>query len=174
MLLSAFLNNGGTLASVFYVGVNVARSPIRVPGDPVMPDISRGTRSADTLEGGDGIDFLSGRGGRDTFWTAETAERLPERRARDAISLTGGEDADWFVFGRSDVITDFSIEEGDTILFRASRDLSFDDLNIRQAGSDTIVSVGRARMRLEDFTDTLTEDSFNFAYVPGETELDLL
>lgn len=184
--LSAFIDNGGSLASVFLVN-GPSSGP---PGDPVLPDIIRSTRRADTLEGDDGVDFMYGRGGRDTLNGEAGTDFLSGGGGRDALNggvgtdflnggggrdtMTGGDGADWFVFGRRDVITDFSIAEGDSILFRASRDLSFDDLNIRQVGSDTLVSVGRARMRLEDFNDTLTEDSFNFAYVPGETELDLL
>ncbi|MGI9514370.1 MAG: CHRD domain-containing protein, partial [Anderseniella sp.] len=131
-----------------------------------------GSRRADTLDGDDGIDFMYGRGGRDTMNGGAGTDLLNGGGGRD--TLTGGEDADWFVFGRRDTITDFNVAEGDTILFKASSGLSFDDLNIRQVGSDTLVAIGRARMRLEDFTDTLTEDSFNFAYVPGETELDLI
>ncbi len=170
--LTAFLGNDSTLASVFYVGAPAPGSQSGIPSDPEMPEITRGTRSADTLDGTDGVDFLSGRGGRDVLTGGDGGDFLNGGRGRDI--LTGGEGADWFVFGRRDVITDFNIEEGDTILFKASRELTFDDLNIRQVGPDTLVSVGRARMRLEDFTDTLTEDSFNFAYVRGETELDLL
>ncbi len=184
--LSAFIDNGGSLASVFFAN-GPSSGP---PGDPVLPNIIRGTRGADTLDGDDGIDFIHGRGGRDTINGGVGTDLLNGGSGRDTLNggagtdflnggggrdtLTGGDDADWFVFGRRDTITDFSIAEGDTILFRASRNLSFDDLNIRQVGTDTLVSVGRSTMRLEGFTDTLTEDSFNFAYVRGETELDLL
>lgn len=170
--LTSFLDNGGALTSVFYVGASASGSQSGSPVDPVLPEISRGTRRADTLEGGDGVDIMSGRGGRDILNGGDGNDFLNGGRGRDI--MTGGDGADWFVFGRRDTITDFNIEDGDTILFKASRDLTFDDLNIRQVGSDTLVSVGRAKMRLEDFTDTLTEDSFNFAYVRGETELDLL
>lgn len=170
--LTAFLDNGGDLASVFYVGTPSPAPQSAPPGEAVLPDITQGTRSADTLIGDDSIDFISGRGGRDTLIGGAGGDFLNGGRGRD--TMTGGEGADWFVFGRRDVITDFSIEDGDSILFKASRDLTFDDLNIRQVGSDTLVSVGRAKMRLEDFTETLTEDNFNFGYVPGETELDLL
>lgn len=166
--LSAFIDNGGSLASVFFAN-GPSSGP---PGDPVLPDIIRGTRRADTLDGDDGVDFMYGRGGRDTLNGGAGTDFLNGGGGRD--TLTGGDDADWFVFGRRDTITDFNVAEGDIILFRASSSLDFDDLNIRQVGSDTLVSIGRARMRLEDFTDTLTEDSFNFAYVTGETELDLL
>ncbi|MEO9877359.1 MAG: calcium-binding protein [Anderseniella sp.] len=170
--LTSFLDNGGDLTSVFYVGAPSGAQRSELPADPVLPEIIRGTRRADTLEGGDGVDFMSGRGGRDILNGGDGNDFLNGGRGRDI--MTGGDGADWFVFGRRDTITDFSIEDGDTILFKASRDLTFDDLNILQVGSDTLVSVGRAKMRLEDFTDTLTEDSFNFAYVRGETELDLL
>jgi Ca2+-binding RTX toxin-like protein len=170
--LTSFLDNGGALTSVFYVGASPSGAQSGSPVDPVLPEITRGSRSSDTLDGGDGVDFISGRGGRDILNGGDGDDFLNGGRGRDI--MTGGDGADWFVFGRRDVITDFSIEDGDSILFKASRDLTFDDLNIRQVGSDTLVSVGRAKMRLEDFTDTLTEDNFNFAYVPGETELDLL
>ncbi len=170
--LTAFLDNGGALSSVFYVGAPSPDQQSAVPIDPVLPEITRGTRSADTLEGGDGVDFISGRGGRDILNGGDGDDFLNGGRGRDI--MTGGDGADWFVFGRRDVITDFSIEDGDSILFKASRDLTFEDLSIRQVGSDTLVSVGRAKMRLEDFSDTLTADSFNFAYIRGETELDLL
>lgn len=169
--LTTFLDNGGALSSVFYVGTPSPAPQSAPPGEAVLPEMTRGTRSADTLNGDDGIDFISGRGGRDILNGGAGGDFLNGGRGRD--TMTGGEGADWFVFGRKDVITDFSIEDGDSILFKASRDLTFDDLGIRQVGSDTLVSVGRAKMRLEDFTDTLTEDSFNFGYVPGETELDL-
>ncbi|NNJ75885.1 MAG: hypothetical protein HKP56_12070, partial [Anderseniella sp.] len=155
-----------------YVSAPAPGSQSQVPASSILPEIARGSRRADTLDGGDGIDFMSGRGGRDILNGGTGTDFLNGGRGRDI--MTGGDGADWFVFGRRDVITDFSIEDGDSILFKASRDLTFDDLNIRQVGSDTLVSVGRAKMRLEDFTDTLTEDNFNFAYVRGETELDLL
>ncbi|WP_108883271.1 calcium-binding protein [Anderseniella sp. Alg231-50] len=170
--LTAFLGTGGDLSSVFYVGTPSPAPQSGPPGIPALPEITRGTRRADTLEGGDDSDFQYGRGGRDTLDGGAGSDFLNGGRGRD--TMTGGDGADWFVFGRRDTIIDFNIAEGDTILFRASRGLTFDDLNIRQVGSDTLVSIGRARMRLEDFTDTLTEDSFNFAYVPGETEFDLL
>ncbi|MEO9877360.1 MAG: calcium-binding protein [Anderseniella sp.] len=184
--LSDYIDNGGSLASVFYAS-GPSSGP---PGDPVLPEIYRGTRRADTFDGDDGVDFMNGRGGRDTLNGGGGTDLLYGGGSRDTLNggagtdfldggrgrdiLTGGDDADWFVFGRRDTITDFSMAEGDTILFRASAGLDFDDLNIRQIGSDTLISVGRSTMRLEDFSDTLTADSFNFAYVRGETELDLL
>ncbi|MGI9511898.1 MAG: calcium-binding protein, partial [Anderseniella sp.] len=69
--LSAFIDNGGSLASVFFANGPSSRLPgdpsSSLPGDPVLPDIIRGSRRADTLDGDDGIDFMYGRGGRDTM-----------------------------------------------------------------------------------------------------------
>jgi Ca2+-binding RTX toxin-like protein len=163
-----YLNNGGSLGSVFYVGVPSSESqPVQT-----IPVVSRGTRQNDALDGGDHVDFLYGGRGRDTLDGGAERDFLNGGRGRDI--LTGGEDADRFLFGRNDTITDFSIEEGDKILFKAKKNLTFEDLDIQQDGTDTIVSVGRAKMYLKDFTGTLTEDSFNFGYVRGETDIDML
>lgn len=170
--LTDYLDNGGALTSVFYGALPSTDPQSGIPTDPVMPEIIRGTRRSDNLEGGDGIDFMFGRGGRDTLDGGAGRDLLDGGGGRDR--LTGGEDADFFVFGRGDRIMDFSVDEGDKILFNARRGLDFDDLTIRQFGSDTIVSVGRARMRLEDFNEPLTEDSFNFAYNPRDIDIDLL
>jgi Ca2+-binding RTX toxin-like protein len=171
--LTNYLDNGGTLASIF-PGLPSASALAQsaAPAASVTPVVSKGTGRNDTLDGGDGVDFLFGGRGRDNLNGGAERDFLNGGGGRDI--LTGGEDADRFLFGRNDTITDFSTEEGDKILFKAKKNLTFDDLNIQQDGFDTIVSVGRAKMFLEDFTDTLTEDSFNFGYVPGETDIELL
>jgi Ca2+-binding RTX toxin-like protein len=63
-------------------------------------DLLFGEKGNDVLKGGAGKDLLSGGAGHDT--------------------LTGGDDADTFLFtGKSqkDVVTDFDLFEGDTIVF---------------------------------------------------------
>ena len=171
--LTNYLESGGTLASIFVGLPSVpALAQSAAPVETAAPFVSRGTEKNDTLDGGDSVDFMFGGRGRDTLDGGAERDFLNGGGGRDI--LTGGEGADRFLFGRNDTITDFSIEEGDKILFKAKKNLTFDDLDIQQDGADTIVSVGRAKMLLKDFTGTLTEDNFNFGYERSITDIELL
>ena len=75
-----------------------------------------GSRGHDTLEGGAGNDRLSGGTGADVLRGGAGDDRIVGGRGDDTLS--GGAGADTFVFGRSagnDVVTDFSLAEGDRI-----------------------------------------------------------
>ena len=70
-------------------------------------DILDGGRGRDYLHGGDGNDILIGREGDDTLIGAEGND-----------TLTGGPGADNFSMSRGkDIVTDFRVDEGDTISF---------------------------------------------------------
>jgi Ca2+-binding RTX toxin-like protein len=74
---------------------------------------------SDGLRGGSGDDVLNGRGGDDYLIGGEGSDILSGGLGADI--LTGGADADLFAWdnagmdGSSDIISDFSIEQGDKI-----------------------------------------------------------
>ncbi len=96
-------------------------------------DLIRGFRGPDLLDGGDGDDRLRGGSGNDTLLGGDGADDLRGGSGRDELvggsgddSLTGGRGSDRFVFDPSnaaegdDVITDFDIAGGDTIVLNAA------------------------------------------------------
>jgi Ca2+-binding RTX toxin-like protein len=91
-------------------------------------DVARGGQGNDVVAGGAGSDWLAGDRGNDT--------------------LTGGAGADTFhMFGAADldVVTDFSVAEGDRVQLSAGSAYT-----VSQVGLDTVVSVdGAGRMILE-------------------------
>lgn len=76
-----------------------------------------GQVGTDTLYGGDGNDIVSGGSGRDQLFGGADNDTLNGSYGNDV--LTGDDGADVFVFDATgrDVITDFSIAEGDTLAF---------------------------------------------------------
>lgn len=94
-------------------------------------DVLSGGEGQDTLKGGSGDDLLSGGVGRDYLNGASGDDTLDGGAGNDRLYLgagndlaTGGADADRFVFraedldGSTDIITDFSVAEGDRLDLR--------------------------------------------------------
>ncbi|MBS7790941.1 hypothetical protein KTR66_13095 [Roseococcus sp. SDR] len=80
-----------------------------------------GNAGANRLDGSEGNDTLGGLGGQDTLIGGDGADLLDGGLGADV--LTGGRDADRFVFrsvieAAGDVITDFSVTDGDRIDLR--------------------------------------------------------
>lgn len=137
-------------------------------------DLLFGEGQGDRLFGESGEDVLRGTGGKDRLDGGADDDLLIGNRGRDV--LTGGDGADTFVFlgardsrPRSgiDVITDFSLAEGDLIDLRELGDLDFvgrkrfsgdgDELRIARKHGDTFVMAdtdgdGKAEftLRLDD------------------------
>ena len=146
----------GSTTTVTYgsdgAGGSVATATIDVPTDGVTvdgqggDDILVGTDAADVLDGGAGRDQLHGEGGDDILVGG----------AGDDI-LTGGSGADTFIWNAgdagspgiptTDMVTDFSLVEGDALDLRdllqneeVSGDLTA-YLNFEQDGADTVVHI---------------------------------
>ena len=108
----------------------------------------------DVLDGGDGDDTLIGDDGNDTLYGGAGADALVGGAGNDVLiggpgadNLTGGAGADRFVFrlgdlgadpSNTDVISDFSRDEGDKI------DLSAFDADPATAKHDPLIFVGSA------------------------------
>lgn len=138
--------------AVTSVTVAVSDHPVIVevadPGtwaaDTVRPLYLEGRAANDTLAGGAGDDVLSGGGGRDFLIGGAGNDRLIGGVGAD--TLTGGSGADTFVFtklndmpvsGRNhDVITDFSVTDGDRI------DLAAIDAMTTKAGDQAFTLAG--------------------------------
>ena len=98
-----------------------------------------GNAGANRLDGGEGNDTLFGLGGQDILIGGDGADVLVG--GLDADVMTGGEDADRFVFrsvieAAGDVITDFSVAEGDRV------DLRRTDANPTLAGDQAFSWIG--------------------------------
>lgn len=106
-------------------------------------DFVRAGQGNDTVSGGNGADKISGGTGDDLIFGDLGNDTLFGARGDDV--LTGGEGADHFIFrvghqgGRpvrgsgDDIITDFSLEEGDTIRIVGSQRM---ETNFRYGDSD--------------------------------------
>lgn len=107
------------------------------PGDDTIPggagdDVLRGGRGRDSLDGGPGADWISG--------------------GRDDDILRGGRGADVFdsfAGAGTDTVLDFNAQEGDRVEIDA--DVPY---TVRQAGPDTIVEMNGARLILRGATMT--------------------
>ncbi|MBS7789504.1 hypothetical protein KTR66_05835, partial [Roseococcus sp. SDR] len=100
-----------------------------------------GGAGANRLEGGDGNDVLSGGAGNDTLLGGTGTDVIEGGAGTD--SLSGGTGADRFLFRATadingDVVTDFSVAEGDTI------DLRPIDANGSLAGDQAFTWIGGA------------------------------
>ncbi len=143
-------------------------------------DILNGSRGDDILNGGDGSDILNGGQGDDILNGDAGSDRLQGDRGRDV--LTGGLDADTFVLannsgnlaatpGEADVITDFSVEEIDTILLLDTSSVSaveFEAFDLTTATGDIVESTalrvsssGRYLGVVEGVTETVMSGNAN-------------
>ncbi len=114
-------------------------------------DVVFGNGGSDFLRGGDHRDVLLGGNGNDRLFGDKAADRLVGGNGNDVV--TGGAGWDTFVFGDNsgnDRITDFQ-QEKDVIEIVRGAD-SFDDLDIRQAGDDVMISYANTTIRVEDQT----------------------
>lgn len=139
-----------------------------------------GGDDSDNLNGGSQNDVLAGAGGRDYLNGAAGDDTLDGGAGRDRIYLgagddvaTGGAGSDRFIFrsedidGSTDLITDFSIEEGDLLdISRLNLDAGEADMQAWFAanahvvdGSDVYLELsGGTTLILADLTADVTED----------------
>ncbi|MCR5874275.1 hypothetical protein LRS10_08910 [Phenylobacterium sp. J426] len=110
-------------------------------GDDVLfgdrgDDFVHGGRGDDVIDGGDGADILAGGQGNDVLRGGDGGDVLAGDRGDD--TLVGGAGADLFRFapgGGADIITDFSVAEGDVLLVEGPYTLF-------QRGADVVVDLG--------------------------------
>jgi Ca2+-binding RTX toxin-like protein len=110
-----------------------------------------GTSGNDALIGSDGNDIIRGLGGRDTLIGGKGNDTLVG--GADGDLLTGSEDRDKFVFNsfseRTDIITDFNVNEDSLVLTKVFTALNYNGVNpiadgymqFVQQGSSTAVQV---------------------------------
>lgn len=102
-------------------------------------DIVLGNLGDDTLWGGMGPDILRGGQGNDSIWGDMDADFLSGDRGDDTIK--GGSGADTFqtfVGAGVDRILDFSLAEGDRVMFETPGT----PYTLRQEGADTVIDLG--------------------------------
>ncbi|MGD1698479.1 tandem-95 repeat protein [Dapis sp. BLCC M229] len=135
-------------------------------------DTLNGERENDTLDGGEGNDFLSGGRGNDSLDGGQGDDLLIGGRGDD--TLTGGEGEDSFVvvdFEESDnlyTITDFNTAED---LISLEGGLTFEDLEISDEGSDTIIrNANGETLAILIGVDSTTLNPNNFFPEPVNTE----
>jgi hypothetical protein len=119
------------------------------PGD----DHLLGTPAGDVINGLAGNDTINGREGDDVLHGGRGDDWVSGGKGRDWISgdrgddtLTGGRGADTFYFAPgfgNDVVTDFSIAEGDRVQLPAGVAYT-----VRQAGADTVIELAGDRLTL--------------------------
>lgn len=119
------------------------------PGD----DHLRGTPAGDVINGLAGNDTVEGLDGDDVLRGGRGNDLVSGGRGQDWISgdfgddtLSGGPDADIFHFAPgfgNDVVTDFSIAEGDRVELPAHTPYA-----LRQQGPDTVLEVAGGRLTL--------------------------
>ena len=102
------------------------------PGDDTVEgkggdDVLRGGRGGDRIDGGDGDDWISGGRGEDT---------LTGRRGADVFNS--------FIDNGADVVTDFSIAEGDRVELDPGT-----VFRVVQQGADTVIEMQGARLILK-------------------------
>ncbi len=98
-----------------------------------------GNIGVNRLEGGAGNDRLFGRGGNDVLVGGNGSDWLEGGTGND--TLTGGAGEDFFVFGANngnDRITDF--QDGTDLIRITSGASSYNELDVQQVGSNTVVS----------------------------------
>jgi Ca2+-binding RTX toxin-like protein len=129
----------------------------------------------DHLSGGDLIDTLRGEAGNDILLGGAGADTLDGGSGDDVLdggdngnTLTGGLGADRFIYRRdygADVVTDFSLADGDVIDISSTGVGNLAGLSLRQVGADTQVSFGgSANLLLKNVNaSALTADDFAFS-----------
>lgn len=138
-------------------------------GDDVLnggsgDDVLGGGSGDDTLNGGSGSDALAGGSGDDALYGGSGDDTLVGGSGDDI--LTGGSGDDLFTFDGEDRITDFELG-ADRIDLRGLgvTAASFaEDVAVRAAGDDTLITVGGETMRLSGVqSSALAADSFLLA-----------
>lgn len=117
-------------------------------------DLLEGTANDDDLRGYEGNDTLHGLGGADSLRGGKGDDRLDGGEGDDwlaggrgADTLTGGPGADTFnsfAGAGTDVVTDFSVAEGDRVELDPGT-----AFKVRQEGADTVVEMEGARLVLK-------------------------
>ena len=122
-----------------------------------------GGGGSDLISGGAGRDKINAGGGADTVDGGEDRDVLVGGRGSDV--LEGGGGADVFKFARghgADIVVDFEIGV-DTLRFAKGAG-SLDDLDIRQAGADTVIAFADAEIVLKDVLAEALLDADAFAF----------
>ena len=127
-------------------------------------DTLDGGNDDDVLDGGAGNDTLIGFNGRDTLIGGDGDDILIGNT--DSDILTGGNGNDTFVFEQGsgrDVVTDFTAGEDLLDFSGFGEEVSFEALNITQAGNDVLIEYQGSHVTLEDANiDAIVEDFFIF------------
>ena len=142
-------------------------------------DLLRGNSGDDELWGGDGGDTLIGRDGDDLLEGGKGWDWLSGGLGND--TLRGGEGNDYFVFGTEGYASKWGFKDGgdDTILdFEDGTDYivlgsvdgeyRFDDLEIRQSGSDAVITWSLGTITLKGIQAWQLSKADVFAHVPVE------
>ncbi|MDE2759863.1 MAG: calcium-binding protein [Paracoccaceae bacterium] len=147
-------------------------------------DTITGGSGDDFLKGGEGDDTLSGMAGNDLLIGGEGSDTLAGGAGGDWLTggegddiLTGGQGSDNFIFSPSqgdDTITDFVANE-DIINLQLYEGLtSYDQLNIAQEGSNTVIDLsneGGGTITLENVNvNDLDAEDFSFYVPPAEVD----
>lgn len=122
-------------------------------------DIVYGNIGADTCEGGAGNDIVRGGQDNDIVRGGAGGDFVSGDRGDDTVS--GGAGADLFhTFGEAglDVVTDFSIAEGDRVMLDPGTQYA-----VSQIGADTVIDmIGGGRMILQDVQMSSLPDGWIF------------
>ncbi len=137
-------------------------------------DVISGGDDADYIKGGSGSDAILGGAGKDYINAGSGDDTLDGGDGRDKIYMgagndiaTGGLGDDRFVFrsedvdGASDIITDFSALQGDTLDLRQlnfadgdAEEVAWFSANLTQSGSDAVLTLGSTTLTLENWYDS--------------------
>lgn len=144
-------------------------------------DILRGLQDIDLLLGGFGDDILQGGTGRDRLFGGAGRDTLIGGNGIDFLSggfgddlLNGGGGCDIFSLrlrGGSDTIQDFN--PGDDLMFLVGR-LSFDQLDIRQQGQNTVITIADTGQSLAILEDVQASSIGSSSFLGGRSDKTLL
>ncbi len=142
-------------------------------------DLLRGNSGDDELRGGDGNDTLRGRDGDDLLEGGKGWDWLSGGLGNDA--LRGGAGNDYFVFGTEgyagkwgfkdggdDTILDFEDGTDYIVLGSVDGEYRFDDLDIRQSGSDAVITWSLGTITLKGIQASQLSKADVLAHVPVE------
>ncbi|HEX9181785.1 MAG TPA: type VI secretion system tube protein Hcp, partial [Burkholderiales bacterium] len=123
--------------------------------------------------GWDATPLITGGAGDDWLYGSSVDNTLIGGPGDDTLS--GGAGADSFVYRTgdgTDTVVDFSIAEGDTLDFRGVVGVhALSDLNIRQVGADTVITLGSGVILENVLVETLTPAQFLFSQAPSDIAL---